>query len=63
MPTPIPVEKPLTENQKSRLWRGVVAPLLLFCMAVAILVAAVYLTAARNERHLDHKSAPVSEGR
>jgi hypothetical protein len=64
MPTPIDAAKRgLNDNQKSRLRRGVLFPLLAFLGTIALLVAGSYYAATDVDQQQKTTGAPTSDER
>lgn len=61
MPTPIDAAKPLNDNQKRRLRRGVLFPILAFLVTIALLVAGTYYTATEVNQQQKTTGAPTTD--
>ena len=62
MPTPVPaVKNHLNDNQKSRLRRGVLFPVLAFLATIALLVAGTYYTAMDVDQQQKTTGAPTTD--
>ena len=60
MPTPIPINRDLN-NQKRRIRRGVLFPVLAFLGTIALLVAGSYYAATNVDQQQQTTGAPTSD--
>ena len=67
MRRPIPIRRPgkddLNDNQKRRLRRGVVFPLVAFLLTIALLVAGSYYAATKVDQQQQTTGAPTTDER
>ena len=60
MPAPLHIDRELSDNQKSKLRRGVLFPVLVFLATISVLVAGTYYTATNVDRQQQTTSEPTS---
>ena len=61
MPAPIHINRKLSDNQKSKLRRGVLFPVLAFLATISVLVAGTYYTATKVDGQQQTTAAPTSD--
>ena len=59
MPAPIHINRELSDDQKSKLRRGVLFPVLVFLATIAVLVAGTYYTATNVDRQQQTTGEPT----